>query len=425
MYTRYRLRRSPRSRPTSAQRWSLYTTSTNLEDVGCVIQSATRSLNLILTHFKSPLVFPEITNCTRGSAPAGRVTDRRRPLPSMRERLSRRIANLRTPLLDWIQVEVTTRCDAACTYCPHTNYRASWQSRDMSPETFEYLVPAFRATRLIYLQGWGEPLLGPHLREMARAAKRANCRVGLTTNGSALDEAGVARLLDMAPDVVALSLAGTGPGHGRLRPGTSVSAVARAVRELHRQRTERQMDAPAVHIAYLLTRSGLDELDDLAQWLVDLPVDEVVVSTLDFVPSPGLEGETLRPKTEEEYAQLRARLDAVRDAAAAHGVVVHGRIAGPGSPGECTENVGGAVFVSASGDVSPCVFANLPAGDGGETCVWGDRAEPLPRLVFGNVQERPLGAIWRSREYVDFRLAMAAGDPPPPCVDCPKRFLRG
>jgi MoaA/NifB/PqqE/SkfB family radical SAM enzyme len=294
----------------------------------------------------------------------------------------------------------------------------------MSWQTFDRLAPAFQAARLVHLQGWGEPLLNPRLGEMIRAAKRAGCRVGLTTNGSMLDRAGVARLLEVAPDIVALSLAGTGRANERLRPGTSLDVVENAVRELHRQKTERRMTTPALHIAYLLTRSNLDELDHLERWLADLPVDEVVVSTLDLVACPELSGEAVHPGTEAEYARLHGRLDVVREAAAVRGVAVHSRLPRPGRPGPCSENVARAVFVAASGDVSPCVFTNLPVDDEKETCVRGAHERPLSRLVFGNVTASPLGAIWNSPAYTEFRRAAADGDPPPPCVDCPKRFVR-
>ncbi|NLE77518.1 MAG: radical SAM protein, partial [Chloroflexi bacterium] len=30
------------------------------------------------------------------------------------------------PTLDWIQVQVTSVCNADCTYCPRSAYRAVW-----------------------------------------------------------------------------------------------------------------------------------------------------------------------------------------------------------------------------------------------------------------------------------------------------------
>ena len=95
------------------------------------------------------------------------------------------------PRFDWIQVEVSSFCNAACVYCPHTVYRNQWLNKHMTLETFEHLVPAFRNTKLVYLQGWGEPFLNPYFFTMAERAKKAGCRVGTTTNGMEIGRAHV------------------------------------------------------------------------------------------------------------------------------------------------------------------------------------------------------------------------------------------
>ena len=89
------------------------------------------------------------------------------------------------PSFDWIQVEVTTQCNAACMgtpSCPHRGFRREWKSRNMSMDTFRKLLPAFRNARFVHLQGWGEPLLNPDLFQMVREAKKVGCRVGTTSN---------------------------------------------------------------------------------------------------------------------------------------------------------------------------------------------------------------------------------------------------
>ncbi len=75
--------------------------------------------------------------------------------------------------LDWIQVEVTTRCNAACVYCPRTAYGQGWEERDLPLETFRKLAPFLPKVKHVHLQGWGEPLLHPGFFDMAAAAKAA------------------------------------------------------------------------------------------------------------------------------------------------------------------------------------------------------------------------------------------------------------
>ena len=57
----------------------------------------------------------------------------------------------------------------------------------MSMDTFTHVLPALPRTRLVFLQGRGEPLLNPVFFQMASLAKAAGCDVGTTTNGTLID----------------------------------------------------------------------------------------------------------------------------------------------------------------------------------------------------------------------------------------------
>ena len=127
---------------------------------------------------------------------------------------------------DWIQVEVTSRCNAECIYCPRTVYGKTWDNRSLPLELFERLIPAFGKTGLVHLQGWGEPLLHPALPDMVAAAKAAGVRVGTTTNGMLLDTVRARALVNAGLDIMAFSLAGTSAAYNdRIRGGTRLDAV--------------------------------------------------------------------------------------------------------------------------------------------------------------------------------------------------------
>ncbi len=61
----------------------------------------------------------------------------------------------------WIQIEVTTRCNCACVYCPRTVYREELHDRHLPSATFKRWLPTFVGAELIFLQGWDEPLIHP------------------------------------------------------------------------------------------------------------------------------------------------------------------------------------------------------------------------------------------------------------------------
>lgn len=171
------------------------------------------------------------------------------------------------PHTAWIQVEVTTRCNAACIYCPRTAYGDAWQNRIFTLEAFRLLLPALRKTSLVHLQGWGEPFLHPDFFKMVALARAAGCRVSTTTNGMLLDEEKLRLVMDSEIDIVAFSLAGIEAAHDRSRPGTSFHKVLECIQALNRLKAEACVASPQIHIAYMLLRSGLSDLGKLPQVL--------------------------------------------------------------------------------------------------------------------------------------------------------------
>ena len=118
----------------------------------------------------------------------------------------------RYPQLDWIQVEISSHCNANCIYCPHSAFRANWQNRFLPIEVFQNLIPAFDKTRLIYLQGWGEPFMHPHFFKMLQIAKSADCMVGTTTNGTLLRRETIEKMVCRGLDIIGFSQWQLSPG---------------------------------------------------------------------------------------------------------------------------------------------------------------------------------------------------------------------
>ncbi len=114
-----------------------------------------------------------------------------------------------SPNLDWVQVEITTHCNGSCIYCPNNVMRQSWANKHMPIQLFCKLVPFLRYADLVYLQGWGEPLLNNDLFEMLRICKYNGKCVGFTTNGMLLKEDMIQTLIELNLDIIGISLAGT------------------------------------------------------------------------------------------------------------------------------------------------------------------------------------------------------------------------
>jgi len=331
----------------------------------------------------------------------------------------------RYPRLDWIQVEITSFCNSGCLYCPQRAYRNRWDARQLPLEAFATLLPALKRTRLVYLQGWGEPFLHPGFFEMLRIGKSAGARVGTTTNGTLLDPSAAERLAAGGLDIIAFSLAGISPENDRIRNGTSLKAVLKSIEDLHRARNRHGVRSPAIHVAFLILRSQIDEIDRMPDFFANLGVDQVVVSSLSLVTSPDWSTEAILADTPEQWAELQGRIQQVREAGASRGVDIHFQLASPrAGPSPCDENVSRALVVGANGDISPCVMTNIPVKDEA-ACYFDRQPYPLPRLRFGNIGNRTIREIWHQRDYRAFRRQWAGSNLPDLCRRCYKsRFVR-
>lgn len=326
------------------------------------------------------------------------------------------------PDFDWIQVEVTTHCDARCLYCPTAVSGAEWMRRHMSLDTFRRILPALaRSVRpsagrqpILHLQGWGEPLLNPDFFVMADLAKRAGLRTSTTSNGMLIDDRTAARIVESRIDVFSLSVAGIDRRNDAIRRGTRLEQVFAALAAIEKHKKARQSATPAVHIAYMLLASGLDDAGRIPETFAGRGVEQIVVSTLGFVPDPSLFPEAIVPRTDAEYDALKRRLDKVAEDAAGRDINLAYRIPPPRDPrpGLCFENVLAALVVTVDGQATPCIL-NRFRGDG--------HAELAPApFLFGDLTRQSPTEIWWSDPYRRFRRSFIDGAPPTRCLACSK-----
>ncbi len=312
-----------------------------------------------------------------------------------------------------IQVEVTSFCPGRCGYCPHTTKSGAWRSRHMSAETFAALAPLLRRTKRVHLQGWGEPLLHPRFLDFAAAARRAGCAVSFTTYGLAMTDALAAKLVQSGIDIIAFSLAGTDEESNSVREGVPFAKVREAILRLNRARKIAGSATPQVHLAYLMLASAVDAVKALPELMRELETPVAIVSTLDYIPEPGAEKEAFAPEELNKTEQAREVLCETAARAQSMGLTLHYSLPGPAGRNECNEHIENCMYIDAEGQLSPCIYLNLPT----------DEADPC-RRIFGKVTETDPIAVWKSPDFTAFRRRLACGDPDLPCRSCAKRFER-
>jgi len=326
--------------------------------------------------------------------------------------------------LDWIQVELTTRCDAACAYCPHTAYSDRWMARNMERDTVAGLLPVLRRAGFVHLQGWGEPLLHPDTLELIRLLKQHGCTVYTLINGNRMTARLAEQLVEAQLDVLGVSLAGTvAETQDGWRKGTTLERAVGAIRRVAKAKTRLGSELPRLHVAYMLLRSGIAEMTELPRLLAGLPVDQVVVSSLSLVTRPELAREGRLADTVEEWNELRQRLVKLRSVAGASGLDLRYHLVAPFAvPGTCSENIQHSAFVGVDGSVFPCVFTGLPVSKDVTTHDF-EGPQRIGRLPFGNLHDSSFQEIWRNESSRRFRRQHRRGHWEEPCLSCPKRRL--
>ena len=304
--------------------------------------------------------------------------------------------------LDALQVEPTTRCTRHCAVCPRTVLADGWRSADLGAAIWARLRPDLRLAGYLHLQGWGEPLLHPQLRDMVRDARAARCRVGLTTNGDLLEEH-VLWIVDERMDRVAVSVAGAASRHAHLRDGSDLEAVWRGISELARRR---RRGRPKLQISYLLTADNAEDLAEVVRAAAAAGADEVFVTHLDVTPtvelarSAAFNGEGLRPG-------LGAALDRAMEQARVAKIAFRPPARHPEELLACALDPTRIAFMTQSGRVAPCVNLGLPV-DGAIIRRSGEEKYEVDQVFWGDLHEQPLHEILDGAPANRFRAPFVA-----------------
>lgn len=166
-----------------------------------------------------------------------------------------------------------------------------------------------------------------------------------------------------------------------------------------------------IHLAYLMLASNVEAVRGLPKLMEDWGLHAVVVSTMDYIPSPEMEHEAFAPHEREKIEAARLVLEEVGAEVRTAGRDFYASLPAPEPAPCCRERAHRTLYADASGEISPCVYLNVPID-----------AEQPRRTVFGQVNESDPVKIWELPEYQDFRRAVETADPPSACVSCAKRF---
>ena len=124
-------------------------------------------------------------------------------------------------------------------------------------------------------------------------------------------------------DIIGFSLAGVDKKNDLIRKGTQIKKVLKSIDEVHRIKNKYRNDSLNINIAFMLLRSGLDDLEKLPVFLENRGVSQTVISSLSLVVEPTMEAESVLASGEKEYLELKKRLFEIKDASSKNGSGVY------------------------------------------------------------------------------------------------------
>jgi MoaA/NifB/PqqE/SkfB family radical SAM enzyme len=323
-----------------------------------------------------------------------------------------------------LQILPTTRCNAACVFCPlqaadeeiKTRHAPRWLSpaADLSGGLVDRLLDDLYhlgGLRRVHITG-GEPLLYRHLLPLLFGFRQSFPQVELTvvTNGILLEEhAAALAKLGLARLSVSIN-AGTEPGYRSQNPAAGsddFAAIIRGLKALSEAKQKAASALPLLSVTAVLTRANAGEVKPLFEICL-----EAGANALTFIPLMEIEFECRAGNRElvlsaQEFNRFQQELDALQDRARGRNLYL-GFGGDPRYQGRLRHDDLYATNPCYAGYAFAMVWPN---GDVRPCC----NCEEL----MGNLTQQSFPEIWYSKPYQDYRdrlLRISALGPPAGCA---------
>lgn len=177
------------------------------------------------------------------------------------------------PIVIW---NLVRRCNLTCKHCYSISTDTHFPGELSKEEIFEVMadLKSFKVPVLI-LSG-GEPLLHPDIFEISHHAKEMGFYVGLSSNGTLIDETMIENIVQVGYDYVGISLDGLRETHDKFR--RCAGAFDKALRGIHLC----QSHGLKVGVRFTLTQDNFEDFPKILQLLEDEKIDKFYLSHLNY-----------------------------------------------------------------------------------------------------------------------------------------------
>lgn len=268
-----------------------------------------------------------------------------------------------------IRIEPSSACNLHCVQCPSGSQKGPRRGV-MSDAVFKRIISEiqrYKNVDVVVLYHGGEPFLSKNIINMIKTVKQIGIRFAkTTTNGMAIKEEMVSRILKSGIDCIEFSLDGNSPEENdRMRKGSDYRQVASIIKSMLIQKDKLNLARPDIVIAnsQMATKKNFTNVMTPKYLLDDFRDfgDKVLFRNTFVYKWPGSD-------TPKQYELLRPRKKVV-------------------TSGYCNQ-LHEVTTIRWNGDVVPCCF------------------DIMSVYVVGNIMRQPLSQIWNNEKYRDLRKSV-------------------
>jgi MoaA/NifB/PqqE/SkfB family radical SAM enzyme len=177
------------------------------------------------------------------------------------------------PVVIW---NLIRRCNLNCKHCYSISADRDFPGELTTQEVYAVMDDLKRFDVPVLILSGGEPLLRSDIFRISHRAKEMGFYVGLSTNGTLINERIIAAVAAVGYDYVGISLDGIGETHDKFRRHDGAYDLSLNAIRLCRQRGIK------VGIRFTMTMSNARELPDLIRLAEDEGVDKFYLSHLNY-----------------------------------------------------------------------------------------------------------------------------------------------
>ncbi len=177
------------------------------------------------------------------------------------------------PVVIW---NLIRRCNLTCKHCYATSADKDFPGELNTEKIFSVMHDLKSFSVPVLILSGGEPLMRPDIFEISHYAKKMGFYVGLSSNGTLINENNIRDIVDVGYNYVGISLDGMRETHDRFRRKQgSFDAALSGIRLCHKAGIK-------VGLRFTLTQDNKQDFPDLLQLMDDESIDKFYLSHLNY-----------------------------------------------------------------------------------------------------------------------------------------------